>query len=54
MAIVNLKYIQGILEAQKKQSQITDSTLWKSSLQKPKIASNVEFNYAYYTGSLEK
>lgn len=48
MGVINLNYIDKILAARKHQSGFYDDMLWKASLQKPKIASDVNFNHAYY------
>ncbi|MCH8567440.1 MAG: DegT/DnrJ/EryC1/StrS family aminotransferase [Balneolales bacterium] len=48
MGVVNLNYIDQILESRKKQSGFYDDMLMKPQIQKPKIASDVEFNHAYY------
>ena len=48
MGIVNLNYISQILESRKKQSTLYDELLKKTTVKKPKIATDVSFNYAYY------
>lgn len=48
MGIVNLRYVDQLLEARKRQCGFYDDMLSKANLQKPKIASEVSFNYAYY------
>lgn len=48
MGIVNLRYIDSILEQRKKQSLFYDSYLNKPSFQKVRIQDGSEFNYAYY------
>ena len=48
MGIVNLAYIDQILDARKRQSEQYDSMLNKAGLQKPVIAEEVTFNHAYY------
>lgn len=48
MGIVNLKYIDIILNSRKQQAQIYDSFLENSVLQKPRIGEYVDFNHSYY------
>ena len=48
MGIVNLGYIDNILESRKIQASFYDSMLANASLKKPKIAQEVEFNHSYY------
>jgi dTDP-4-amino-4,6-dideoxygalactose transaminase len=48
MGLVNLKYIDGIIEKRKKLTAYYDEKLEKLNLQKPHINSNVDHNYGYY------
>jgi dTDP-4-amino-4,6-dideoxygalactose transaminase len=48
MGIVNLVYIEKILEARKRQADQYNEMLNHPMLKKPKIAENVSFNHAYY------
>jgi dTDP-4-amino-4,6-dideoxygalactose transaminase len=48
MGLVNLKHIEEILGARKRQSFIYDSYLGSTSLRKPKIYDSTSFNFAYY------
>jgi dTDP-4-amino-4,6-dideoxygalactose transaminase len=48
MGIVNLEYIETILKSRWQQSQKYDEMLANTKLQKPSIAKDVSFNYAYY------
>ncbi|PRY88425.1 DegT/DnrJ/EryC1/StrS family aminotransferase [Mongoliibacter ruber] len=48
MGLVNLKHIEGILAARKRQSYFYDSYLDSTSIRKPKVSESTGFNYAYY------
>ena len=48
MGIVNLKYIDQILESREKQAGFYNDMLKRGPLYKTKIASDVQFNHAYY------
>lgn len=48
MGLVNLKHIEVILAARKRQSDFYDSYLDSTSIRKPKVSESTCFNYAYY------
>jgi dTDP-4-amino-4,6-dideoxygalactose transaminase len=48
MGIINLGYINEILESRKIQAGYYDAMFSKSNLQKPKIQQDVSFNHSYY------
>lgn len=48
MGIVNLKYLESVLEMRKKLVKKYDRLFEKLKLQKQKILANTKFNYAYY------
>ncbi len=48
MGIVNLKYIEKILESRRLQANYYDENLSSLNIFKPKIGDNVEFNHSYY------
>lgn len=48
MGVVNLGYIEKILESRKTQAGFYDNMFAKANLQKPKIQQDVEFNHSYY------
>lgn len=48
MGVVNLGYIEKILESRKTQAGFYDNMFAKANLQKPKIQQDVDFNHSYY------
>lgn len=54
MGILNLTYIDAILERRKRQSLFYDSYLNSASIQKQKIQPNTTYNFAYYPIILER
>ncbi len=48
MGIVNLSYIDQLLENRKKQSFAYDKMLSKAAVKKPRIAEHTAYNYSYY------
>lgn len=48
MGLVNLGYIDNILESRKTQAGFYDMMFAKTNLQKPKITQEVSFNHSYY------
>jgi dTDP-4-amino-4,6-dideoxygalactose transaminase len=48
MGLCNLKHIDAILASRKQQSEVYDSWLLKTALQKPKITPGTAYNYSYY------
>ena len=47
MGLANLKYIETIIEERKKISDLYDSLL-KEIVDRPKVVSDLEYNYIYY------
>jgi len=48
MGLCNLNHIDAILASRKRQSELYDSWLFKTVLQKPIIAPGTDYNYSYY------